>query len=209
MFDRYLRGIKDRWLAPLARMLGPGISPTTITWVAFGAGLGSAAAVLAGAMAWGLFLWIANRLLDGLDGTHARVHGRESQFGAYLDIVLDFVVYAAIPIAIAARQGTQAMAFAGLLLVASFYVNAASWMYLAAILEQRHEGAAARGEPTAVTMPPGLIGGAETVGFYVAFFLWPAYQAWLFQTMAALVFVNVVLRLNWARLHPSPQVFET
>ena len=129
----------------------------------------------------GALLWIANRLLDGLDGTHARVHGRESQFGAYLDIVLDFVVYAAIPIAIAARQGTQAMAFAGLLLVASFYVNAASWMYLAAILEQRHEGATARGESTAVTMPPGLIGGAETVGFYVAFFLWPAYQTWLFQ----------------------------
>ena len=60
-------------------------------------------------------------------------------------------------------------------------------MYLAAILEQRHEGAAARGESTTVTMPPGLIGGAETVGFYVAFFLWPAYQTWLFQAMAALV----------------------
>jgi len=199
MFDRYLRGVKDRCLAPLARMLGPGLSPATITWVAFGAGLASAAAVLAGAMAWGLFLWIANRVLDGLDGTHARVHGRESQFGGYLDIVLDFVVYAAIPIAIAARQGTQTLTFAGLLLVASFYVNTASWMYLAAILEQRHEGATARGESTAVTMPPGLIGGAETVGFYVSFFIWPAYQTWLFQTMAALVFVNVVLRLNWAR----------
>ena len=55
------------------------------------------------------------------------------------------------------------------LLVASFYVNAASWMYLAALLEQRNDGAAARGETTAVTMPPGLIGGAETVAFYAAF----------------------------------------
>jgi phosphatidylglycerophosphate synthase len=201
MFDRYLRGIKDRWLAPLARLLGPDVSPQTITWMAFGIGLGSAAAVLAGAMTWGLFLWIANRFLDGLDGTHARVHDRESPFGAYLDIVLDFVVYAAIPIAMAARQGTQATAFAGLLLVASFYVNAASWMYLAAILEQRHEGAIARGESTTVTMPPGLIGGAETVGFYVAFFLWPTHQLWLFHAMAALVLVNVALRLNWARLH--------
>ena len=161
----------------------------------------AAAAVLAGAMGVGLALWIANRLLDGLDGTHARVHGRESQFGAYLDIVLDFVVYVAIPIAIAARQGTQGIAFAGLLLIASFYVNAASWMYLAAILEQRHEGAAARGEPTTVTIPPGLIGGAETIAFYVSFFLWPDFLTFLFQAMAALVLVNVVPRLNWARRH--------
>jgi len=67
-----------------------------------------------------------------LDGTHARVHGRASRFGAYLDIVLDFVVYAAIPMAIAWRHGTLSVAFAALALVATFYVNAASWMYLAA-----------------------------------------------------------------------------
>lgn len=201
MFDRYLRGVKDHWLAPIAKMLGPRIPPEAVTWAAFGAGIGSAGAALAGAMEAGLILWIANRLLDGLDGTQARVHGRESHFGAYLDTVLDFVVYAAIPIAFAARHHTQTTAFAGMLLVASFYVNAASWMYLAAILEQRHEGAAARGESTAVTMPPGVIDGAETIGLYVAFFLWPSHQAWLFHAMASLVLVNVVLRLIWARRH--------
>src|SRR5262245_47866831 len=138
MFDRSLRALKDRSLAPVARRLGPGISPMTITWAAFAAGVASALAAFTGATIPALGLWIANRLLDGLDVTHARVHGRETPFGAYLDIVLDFVVYAAIPIAIAARSGTPDMTFAGLLLIASFYVNAASWMYLAAILEQRH-----------------------------------------------------------------------
>jgi phosphatidylglycerophosphate synthase len=201
MFDDYLRRLKDRWLAPLARALSPHVSPAAITVAAFAVGLASAGAVVAGMTRVALALWFVNRLLDGLDGTQARVHGRASRFGAYLDIVLDFVVYAAIPIAIAWRDGTQAMAFAALVLVATFYVNAASWMYLAALLEQRNDSAAARGETTAVTMPPGLIGGAETVVFYAAFLLWPAYQRPLFTVMAALVLINVAARLLWARRH--------
>jgi hypothetical protein len=91
------------------------------------------------------------------------------------------------------------MALAGMLLVASFFVNAASWMYLSAVLEQRRQGAAATGENTTVTMPPGLIAGTETVAFYTAFFVFPTYQCLLFYTMAALVMVNVVQRLIWAR----------
>jgi phosphatidylglycerophosphate synthase len=201
MLDRYLRRMKDRWLTPVARALGPRLSPGAITAGAFAAGLGSAAAVLGGMTRVALALWFVNRFLDGLDGTQARVHGRTSRFGAYLDIVLDFVVYAAIPVAIAWRDNTVAMAFAALALVATFYVNAASWMYLAALLEQRNDGAAVHGETTAVIMPPGLIGGSETVAFYAAFLLWPEYQRVLFVTMAVLVLVNVAGRLLWARRH--------
>jgi hypothetical protein len=79
--------------------------------------------------------------------------------------------------------------------------NGASWMYLAVLLEQRREGAASRGEATAGTMPPGVVGGAETVAFYIAFFLWPSQQARLFQAMTVLVVVNVVLRLLWGKRH--------
>ena len=201
MFDRYLRDVKDRLLAPLARLLGPAVSPDAVSWAACAVGLAGAFAVASGAAEWGLALWIANRVLDGLDGTLARVHGRTTQFGGYLDIVLDFVVYAAIPIAIALAGGTQALAMAGMLLVASFFVNAASWMYLAAILEQRREGAAARSEATTIIMPPGLVAGTETVIFYTALLVFPAHQLWLFKTMAALVLVNVVMRLVWAQRH--------
>jgi phosphatidylglycerophosphate synthase len=200
MFDRYLRRLAEAWLAPIARAIGPGLAPEAVTWAAFAAGLGSAGAALAGEMAIGLALWILNRLLDGLDGALARLHGRTSPFGAYLDIVLDFAVYAAIPLAMTARAAAP-LAFSGMLLASSFFVNAASWMYLAAILEQRREGAVARGESTTITMPPGLIAGFETIVFYAAFFVAPAYQRELFQTMAALVLVNVAIRLVGARRH--------
>jgi hypothetical protein len=62
---------------------------------------------------------------------------------------------------------------AGLALLGSFFVNAASWMYLSAVLERRGAGAAARGERTTVTMPPGLIAGAETVVLYTLFLVFP------------------------------------
>jgi phosphatidylglycerophosphate synthase len=199
VFDHLLRALKDRLLAPVARVLGPSFSPNALSWMAFAIGLGSAWAIWRGQLGWALALWLANRTVDGLDGTQARVHGRESQFGAYLDIVLDFGVYAAIPIAIVAAQPTAPYAVAGMVLLGSFFVNAASWMYLAAILEQRNEGAKARGELTSITMPRGLVAGTETVVFYSLFLMWPSLQVPLFWIMAGLVFTNVVVRLLWAR----------
>ncbi|MGE3958167.1 MAG: CDP-alcohol phosphatidyltransferase family protein [Vicinamibacterales bacterium] len=199
MFDRYLRPLKDRLLAPCARAAGPRLSPNALTWLAFIIGMASATAAFHGDRWTALALWLLNRVLDGLDGTHARTHGLESAYGGYLDIVLDFAVYAAVPIALAASRAPEpGILLAALLLVASFYINAASWMYLAAILEQRRQGAGATGESTTITMPPGLIGGTETVVFYAAFFLWPASLSAIFGVMSALVLLTVVLRLAWA-----------
>lgn len=198
MFDQYLRDLKDRLLTPFSRALGPRVSPIAITWLALVAGLACAGAVLAHFTEAALGLWLVNRLLDGLDGTQARAHARESQFGAYLDIVFDFLVYAAIPLAIVVDGHTYELAVSGMLLLAAFYVNAASWMFLAAILEQRRDGAAARGEVTTVTMPPGIVAGAETVLFYSLFLLLPAYAPELFVVMALLVLLNVAFRLRWA-----------
>ena len=199
MFDQYLRALKDRLLNPVARALGPGLSPDVITFLAFAVGLASAAAILWGRIGLALGLWLLNRVLDGLDGTHARVHARESEFGAYIDIVLDFAVYAAIPGAIVAAGRAPELAVAGVLLLASFYVNAASWMYLAAILAKRREGTVGRGGATTVTMPSGLVAGTETGVFYTLFLLLPSHQVSLFLLMALLVLANVVWRLYWAK----------
>lgn len=199
MFDQFLRALKDRLFTPLSRAIGPSVSPTTLSVLALAAGLGAAAAALARRDGVALALWVVNRFLDGLDGTHARVHGRSADFGGYLDIVFDFLVYAAVPLAIAVADGTRDLALTCAVLMGAFFVNAASWMYLSAILERRDAGAATRGELTTVTMPPGLVAGAETVVFYALFLVFPGARRGLFLTMAALVSVNVVQRLWWAR----------
>ncbi len=193
MFDEWLRAWKDRMLGGLARRL-TAVSPTAVTLLAFAVGLAAAGAIVAGRRRLALALWLLNRVLDGLDGAMARVQGRGSDLGAYLDILLDFVVYAAIPVALAVATAEPGAGFAVLVLLATFYVNAASWMYLAALLERRgqHRGA------TRVVMPAGLVAGAETILFYGAAILLPRYLAAIAWTMAALVVAGVLQRVVWA-----------
>ena len=161
-------------------------------------GLVSAGFALRGAYNIALACWVANRLLDGLDGVQSRVHHRQSDFGGYLDIVLDHVVYAAIPLGLLLSAPTVGLGIATAFMLSSFYTNAASWMYLAAILERRGMGASARGELTTITMPRAIIAGTETMVLFTMFFLLPGYLTELFVVMGALVCVNVVQRLVWA-----------
>ena len=199
MFDHLLRLFKDRLLGPFARALGPSLSPNVISVVAFLFGIASAVAAYRASDGAALCFWLVNRTFDGLDGTHARVHARQTDFGGYFDIVLDFVVYAAIPSALVAAAGSMALATAGMFLLSAFFVNAASLMYLAAILERREIGAMARGELTTITMPPGIVAGTETVVFFSLFLAVPTCRLALFWIMGALVCANVLQRLWWAR----------
>lgn len=198
MLDALLRPIKERLLAPLATIVGRRASPMSVTVTAFVAGVGAAILAACGVYAGALALWLVNRALDGFDGTLARVQGTQSDIGGYVDLLLDFVVYAAVPIGLALSDDGGSTLLAALALLASFYVNAASWMYLAAVLERRGAGARARGELTTVTMPSGLVGGTETVVFYAICFVFPRHLALLFAVMTGLVLLTVVQRLVWA-----------
>lgn len=201
MLDDLLRPLKERVLTPAATVVGRRVHPMVVTLAAFVVGLGAAVAAARGANGIGLALWLANRVLDGFDGTLARAQGTQSDIGGYVDIVLDFVVYVAVPFGLvlgAAPAERATLAIAALAMVASFYVNAASWMYLAAILERRGVGAAARGELTTITMPRGLIGGTETIVFYILFLTFPRRLVPLFALMTALVLITVVQRVVWA-----------
>ncbi|HYW33141.1 MAG TPA: CDP-alcohol phosphatidyltransferase family protein, partial [Gemmatimonas sp.] len=108
MFDHLLRNFKDQLLAPLARLIGASVPPNMLSLLAFAFGIGCAVAAFQGHDAAAVVLWLVNRTIDGLDGTHARVHQQQSDFGGYLDIVLDFAVYAAIPcVLVVASPGLQ------------------------------------------------------------------------------------------------------
>jgi phosphatidylglycerophosphate synthase len=174
------------------------VHPNVVSLAALAVGLGAAWMAYRGSFAAALALWLLNRTLDGLDGVLARVQLRQSDFGAYLDILCDFAVYALIPVALAVGSATSGALGAALFLMASFYLNAASWMYLSALLERRGRGTAATGERSGVTMPDGLVGGTETIVLYSLFFLLPRYFVPLFTLMTALVLATVAQRVAWA-----------
>jgi phosphatidylglycerophosphate synthase len=196
MRDHALRKQKDRLLTPLAGSWLASIHPNTISWLALVVGLVAAWAVWQHWYGWALLLWVVNRVLDGLDGVVARVHHKQSDFGGYLDLLLDFVIYLAIPLAFVAAAPEVFHFWALAALLSSFVLNLLSWSVLSAILEKRH--AESSGRTTTIVMPSGLIEGAETIVFYSLFFLLPAYIGLLFMLMAALVFMTAIQRVWWA-----------
>ncbi|PJB66605.1 MAG: CDP-alcohol phosphatidyltransferase [Anaerolineae bacterium CG_4_9_14_3_um_filter_57_17] len=196
MFDSYLRRLKDRLGAPLARRLSR-VSPTAVSLLALIVGLLAAYAAYRNQYLWAFAFWIFNRILDGLDGLIARLHDTQSDFGGYMDILTDFIVYAALPLGLAAGSPSIEHYLALSILLAVFYVNAASWMVLAAILEKR--AAHDSDTQTTIVMPAGIIGGFETIIAYGIFLLFPAFITILFSIFAALVFITVIQRLVWAR----------
>ncbi len=197
MLDKVLRPPKERLYVPAVR-LTQWVHPTVLTLIAFGVGLLAVGAVLLQQPLLALVLWLSNRFLDGLDGSAARFQGRQSDFGGYLDILLDTVVYAALPVALILASPSPVGYLVLAVLLSVYYLNSASWLYLAALLEKRQQGAGARGEKTSITMPSGLIEGAETVVAYGLFLLWPGQAVLLFSVFAALVLITVGQRLWWA-----------
>lgn len=203
MFDEPMRRLKDRLFQPVAQLL-LWLSPWWLSLLGLLAGLAAAVVLWQQMYLAGLLLWVLNRVLDGLDGAVARLRGTPSDLGGYLDIVIDYVVYAAIPVGLAmgvsaAAVDPTAVIYSLIFLLCTYYVNAASWMYLAAILEKRRQGY--DGRLTSITMPTGLIGGTETIIFYTAFILFPAYLVWLFGLMGLLIIVTILQRGVWAVRH--------
>lgn len=180
-------------------MIGTRVHPNMVTLAAWLIGVMAAAAAGRGSFLVALVLWIANRVLDGFDGTLARVTDKQTDFGGYLDIVLDLSVYALVVLGLIIQAHSWQIAMTGAALIGTFYVNGASWMYLAAILERRRQGAGATGEQTTITMPAGFIAGTETFVFYVFFLLFPGRLPLLFSLMGAGVVATIVQRFVWAR----------
>lgn len=201
MRDVVLRKQKDRLMTPLAEALFTAVHPNWISFVALLAGITAAWAVWQQLYWWGLAFWAANRILDGLDGVVARVHQKQSDFGGYLDLMLDYIIYLAVPLALVAAQPTPFHFWALLALFSSYAVNLLSWTTLSAILEKRRwqiRGPVTPQRLTTMEMPTGLIEGAETIIFYTFFLLLPGSVGWLFLVMAVLVLFTAGQRIWWA-----------
>ena len=195
MLDSALRPMKDRLFGPLVASPFGRVDPIVLSALSLGTALGAAVAAWQGAIALSVALWLLSRVADGLDGAVARHQGTATDLGGVIDIVFDTIGYAAIPIGIAAGLDTRAGWIVVAMLLATFYVNAMSWTYVAALLEKR----GSTGSVTSITMPRGLVEGTETIVFFTLALAIPAAAVWVWGVMAAAVAVTVVERMWWAR----------
>ena len=200
MLDRLTRSLKDLLTAPIARRIPRSIHANTITLSSLPCGVASAVAAAMRLWWIGLALFVLNRLLDGLDGLVARTRGRQTELGGYLDLCVDFVTYATVPVGVAiGAYGWNAPQWPLILLLIAFYLNGASWMLLSIIIDRRAHPS--QSGQTSFHMPPGIIEGSETILFFALFFLLPHYANHLFVAMATLTLLGALHRVVWGVRH--------
>jgi CDP-diacylglycerol--glycerol-3-phosphate 3-phosphatidyltransferase len=98
MLNRFARAFFTKLLTPLARLfLRLGIRPDVVTVVGtLGVCVGALGLYPRGQFFWGTIIISFFALSDTLDGTMARLSGRSSKWGAYLDSTLDRMADSAI-----------------------------------------------------------------------------------------------------------------
>ena len=195
MLDRRAQTVLKPALLTLGRWLvRAGVGANTLTVAGCALGLAAALAIALQAYLWGLGLLLASRLLDGLDGTVARLT-QPSDAGGFLDITLDFVFYAAIPLGFALAD-PDAHALPAAVLLASFIGTGSSFLAFAALAEKRGlRDTALPGK--SFYFLGGLTEATETIAVFAAMCLWPQHFAWLAYGFAALCALTTALRIGW------------
>jgi phosphatidylglycerophosphate synthase len=193
MLDRaviaVLRPVLDAGARALVRV---GVGADAVTLAGFAVGIAAAAAIGLGAYGWGLALLLASRLADGLDGAVAR-RTHTTDRGAFLDITLDFLFYASIPLAFALADPVRNALPAGVLL-AAFIGTGSSFLAFAVMAERR--GLASDAYPSkGFYYLGGLTEASETLICFVLMCLWPDHFAWWAYGFAALCGITVATRI--------------
>ncbi|PDT86461.1 CDP-alcohol phosphatidyltransferase family protein [Sinorhizobium sp. BJ1] len=197
-----LDGAVRRHLDPILNRLGAalakrGLSADAITICGLCLGLAAAVLIARHDYLAAAALILLSRLCDGLDGAVARAR-RKTDFGGFLDIVLDFAFYGAIPLAFIVAD-PAANGLAGGLLLFSFYVNGSSFLAFAAIAEKRALSTEIRGAKS-IYFTTGLAEATETIAFFLVACLFPAWFSALAVIFAALCLYTALSRIVLARL---------
>ena len=195
MLDRYATALLRPPLDTLAKVLVRArIGANAVTLAGFFLGMVAAILIACHAYSTGAMAILASRLCDGLDGAVAR-QTTPTDAGGFLDITLDFLFYASIPLAFAVAN-PPANALPAAVLLAAFIGTGSSFLAFAVL--------AAKRSMTNLAMPDksfyflgGLTEATETLAFFVAMCAWPQHFATLAYAFAALCAITIATRIWW------------
>jgi phosphatidylglycerophosphate synthase len=195
MLDRLATALLRPVLRSAARQLAAnGVGANHITLLGFAIGVGAAWAIASNACLAGAVLILLSRLCDGLDGAVAR-QTQATDAGGFLDIALDFLFYASIPLAFAVQHPEQ-NALAAATLLAAFMGTGTSFLAYAAFAAKR--GMASLVWPDkSLYFLGGLTEATETLTVFMAMCLWPQHFVALAYGFAALCTLTTVTRIWW------------
>ena len=191
MIDRPL----TLWIKPCIdaiarRLIQLDLQADMLTWMGFLLGIASAALIANHHFQVGLALLLVSRIFDALDGAVARLT-MPTDRGGFLDITLDFIVYASIPLAFAISN-PAANALAAATLLFAFMGTSSSFLAYASIAAKRREIASTS---KAIRYLGGLTEAFETLLCFSLMCLFPEQFAPLAYGFSAMCFVTTVTRI--------------
>jgi phosphatidylglycerophosphate synthase len=194
MFDARVLEASRVWIEDLAQAADErGVRADQVTWAGFAIGLLALPLLALGAEFLAIFAILANRVADGVDGALARRQG-PTDSGAFLDILLDFIFYASVPLGFALQNPEQNAVTAALLLF-SFIGTASSFLAFAIFAERR--------KLSSIEFPRkgfyylgGLTEATETIALFLICCLFPGLFPTLGTLFAVLCLITTGMRLK-------------
>ena len=123
-------------LRPLVSWLDKqNVTPNQITVAGFCLGLLAMPFIILGVWSGAFACICLNRVCDGIDGELARYQSSSSSAGGFLDICLDFLFYASVPLAFG-MANPQEWGVPALVLIASFIGTGSSFLAFAIAAEK-------------------------------------------------------------------------
>ncbi|KPV93037.1 MULTISPECIES: CDP-alcohol phosphatidyltransferase family protein [unclassified Pseudoalteromonas] len=195
MLDKYITPVIKPLLTPVVALMHKrGITPDQLTVAGFLIGL-LAVPLIAYEMWYAALTAIAlNRILDGLDGALARHANLSSSAGGFLDITLDFLFYAAIPLGFILANPEQ-NAIAGSILLATFIGTGSSFLAFA-IAAEKFKLEKPQFKYKSFYYLNGLTEGTETIALFIAFCIWPQHFALMASIFATACAITIFTRIH-------------
>ena len=138
-----------------------------------------------------LIMIVINRFADGLDGAIARDRGI-TDFGGYLDIVLDFIFYSAVIFGFCLALPNQAVF--GAFLIFSFIGTGSSFLALSIFAAKRKISTTVRGTKSIYYLG-GLTEGAETILVFSLMCLLPQWFWLIASIFGILCWITTITRI--------------
>lgn len=195
MLDRLLQTALQPLLTRAAKgLVRMGIGADALTLVGFAVGMVAAVAIALQSYTLGLIMLLASRLMDGLDGAVAR-ESAPTDRGGFLDITLDFLFYASIPLAFAIAHPLQ-NALPAAVLLAAFIGTASSFLAFAIVAEKNRITSTAFPDKSFYFLG-GLTEATETIVALSAMCLWPQTFPLIAYGFAVLCTITIAMRIGW------------
>lgn len=193
MLDKHIipiiKPLVDKLAGSLVRM---GARADHVTLAAFLIGMLAMFCIATSAYFLGAILILLSRLCDALDGAVAR-QSEATDAGGYLDITLDFLFYASIPLAFAIAD-PLANALAAAVLLAAFIGTGSSFLAFAALATKR--GLTSMDQPyKSFYFIGGLTEATETLIVFIAMCIWPQWFPELAYVFAVLCIITIFTRI--------------